>query len=190
MELYKSIKFKITGVAPLLLHNGQLANPLNTFSKQLKEVSKKRDKTDADFEELARIEFYGSLYTMSGGVICLPGEVLESAFSSAASALKLKKKSQGAIVCPDNYPLVYDGPQSIAERWKDEACRLIHAVKVGQSRVMRTRPMFNQWSCEFEIRYDTTKMNERDVIQIVNLMGDAGLCDWRPKFGRFTAEQI
>lgn len=190
MGKYHSLKFKITGVAPLLLHNGQLANPLNPFSKRLKEVTKKRDKTDADYEEMARVEFYGSLYTMDGGAICLPGEVLESAFSSAASGLKLKKKSQGAIVCPDNYPLIYDGPQSIDDRWADESCRLIKKAKIGQSSVMRTRPMFNNWSCVFELRYDTGKMNERDILQIISLMGEAGLCDWRPKFGRCEIEQV
>jgi hypothetical protein len=29
MSAYKPLKFKITGVAPLLMHNGQTADPLN-----------------------------------------------------------------------------------------------------------------------------------------------------------------
>ena len=36
------IKFKMTGVCPLLLHNGQLANPMYYYTKELKKISGKR----------------------------------------------------------------------------------------------------------------------------------------------------
>jgi len=189
MGKYKTLTFKITGVSPLLLHNGQLANPMNKYAKMLKEVSGKRAKTDADFEEMARIEFYGSLYVHNGQIV-IPGEVLESLIKSGAKAVKKGKVVMGAVLCPDNYPLVYDGPQAIDDRWADEDCRLIVKVKIGQSSVMRTRPIFKEWSLTFDVQYNPYKLNERDIQQIMDYAGEDGLCDWRPKFGRFTVEQV
>ena len=41
----------------LIMHNGQTADPLNPFSKAMKEISGKRKKTDTDYEAMANIEF-------------------------------------------------------------------------------------------------------------------------------------
>ena len=35
---YKTIDFHVRGVAPLLMHNGQLANPMNRFAKAMKAI--------------------------------------------------------------------------------------------------------------------------------------------------------
>ena len=84
---YRTIRFRITGVAPLVMHNGQLANPLNPFAKALSRVSGKRKKTEADYEELARIEFLGGLYVGDDGP-CIPGEVIEGALFRAAKKMR------------------------------------------------------------------------------------------------------
>jgi hypothetical protein len=63
---------RITGAAPLILHNVQLADPLNAYAKEMKKISGKRRKTDADLEELARFEWHGSLYVSQGQVV-IPG---------------------------------------------------------------------------------------------------------------------
>ena len=51
--VYQTLRFKFISVAPLLCHNGQLADPLNDLVRQMKKISGKREKTDADLEELA-----------------------------------------------------------------------------------------------------------------------------------------
>jgi hypothetical protein len=51
-----TLKVQLRGASPMLLHNGRTANPLDKFARQLKAVSKKRNKTDADYEEMAKIE--------------------------------------------------------------------------------------------------------------------------------------
>lgn len=58
------IKFRITlhGINPLLMHNSRLSNPLDPNAKAMKKVSGKRQKTDEDHAELARLEHAGSLY--------------------------------------------------------------------------------------------------------------------------------
>ena len=182
---YKTLKFKIAGVSPLLMHNGQLSDPSNDWSKAIKRISGKRAKTDADFEEMSRLEWYGSLYT-DGGAPCIPGFVLEAAITSAARKSKRGKQAQAGIICPGNYPLHYKGEAPLDELWGAANHRLKIPVRVGQARVIRTRPKFDEWSAEIEIMYDPQQLNEQDVREILAICGEGiGLGDWRPKFGRF-----
>ncbi len=60
-------KFRIVGVSPLLMKNGQTADPLNVYAKAVAEISKKRNKTEADHLELSRREFFGALYIDQNG---------------------------------------------------------------------------------------------------------------------------
>jgi hypothetical protein len=186
----QTLTFKLSSVSPLLMHNGRLADPMNEYSRRMKEVSGKRSKTDADFIEMARIEWYGGMYLMDGGKPCITGEVLEAAIINAARKTRKGKQAMGGIICPDNYPLTFDGPQDLDERWADDNCRLTCGVRIQKARIMRTRPIFREWSLVFSLIYDDLQLNEKDVIGIVKVAGENGLCDWRPKFGRFNAERI
>lgn len=182
---YKSLKFKIVGVAPLVMHNGQLSDPSNDWSKAIKRISGKRSKTDADFEEMSRLEWYGGLYT-DGGKPCLPGFVVEAALTNAARKSKRGKQAQAGIICPGNYELRYDDEGPLDALWGQANHRLKLPVRVGQARVIRTRPKFDGWSAEIEVMFDPSQLNEQDVREIMVVCGDSiGLGDWRPKFGRF-----
>jgi hypothetical protein len=56
---------------------------------------------------------------------------------------------------------------------------------------MRTRPIFHDWSAIVEVEYEDSVVNEEQVERWVVSGGtQVGLCDWRPKFGRFTAEKL
>jgi len=181
----KSLNFRIVGVSPLLMHNGQLADPLNSFAQAMKKVSGKRSKTDADYVELARLEWYGGLYVCNGAP-CIPGEVLEASFVAAARKSKRGKQAQAGLMCPGNYPLEYVGPKELDQLWENPEFRLTVGVRISNSRVMRTRPRFQEWSSEIQVVFDDSVLNEREVNEIVKIAGEGvGLMDWRPKFGRF-----
>ena len=182
---YQELKLKIVGVSPLLMHSGQLADPLNEFTKKMKKVSGKRAKTDADHMELSRLEWHGSLY-LKGGAPCIPGWVMEAALVSGARKSKRGKQVEAGLIIPDDHPLGYDGPKDVDKLWADERFQLRAGVKVQRNRVMRTRPMFKGWELEFTVQYDDGLLNKQDVIDIVGVTGEqVGLCDWRPRFGRF-----
>lgn len=185
------LRFQITSEAPLLLHNGQMADPLNKFSKQLKEISGKRGKTDADHEAMARIEWFASLYTEKGKIV-LPSEVIEAAFNTGARKMKLGKQSQSTIFCTGNAPLSFDGDNmTIDELFERDANRMTVGVRVGQAKVMRTRFRVDEWSCSPEIQFDDKILNPSQVVDIVKATGELiGLCDWRPKFGRFSSKKL
>jgi hypothetical protein len=57
------------------------------------------------------------------------------------------------------------------------------------AKVMRTRPIFRNWSINAIAQYDPDVLNLRDVEEIASDAGKlVGLGDWRPKHGRFEAE--
>ena len=56
-----------------------LADPLHPLSRKLGEITRKKLKTDADFEKIAQIEWYGSLWA-EGGKLVIPGEAIEAMF--------------------------------------------------------------------------------------------------------------
>ena len=52
----QTIGFRFVGIAPLLMHNGALANPLNPLVKEMKAITGLRKKTDEHHLELQRLE--------------------------------------------------------------------------------------------------------------------------------------
>jgi hypothetical protein len=168
------------------MHNGQLSDPLNPFSKSLAELHSKRKKTDADHLELARREFFGSLY-IANGAPCIPSEMLEAMLVAAAKKERMGAQAKAGLIVERNAPLDYDGPRDPKELWADERFRLRVSARVGQNRVQRTRPRFDNWSLKFEISYLPDLLNEKHVSGFVKIAGEQiGLGDWRPRFGRFT----
>jgi len=187
--MIEKLNFKIQGTAALLMHNGQLADPSNEFTRAIKEVSSKRKKVDADYEEMARLEWYGSLY-LFGGAPCIPGYVMEGCLigrGGAARKQKMGKEAAAGLYVTDDFLLEYDGPKDPKELWKVEEFRFKAPVKVGQARVMRTRPIFREWAASVVVEVDDELVNPEDVRAWMAVAGrQVGLMDWRPKCGRFT----
>lgn len=182
---YLTANYEIRGVAPLLMHNGRLADPLSEMAKAMKKVSGKRDKTDADHAELARLEWYGSLY-LHDGAPCIPGELVEAMLLEAAKKRKKGQQAKAGILCEKNFHLVYDGPKDIDELWESGKYRLSAGVKIQRNRIIRTRPRFLEWAAKIEVTYLDSLLNERDVRDFLDIGGMIiGLGDWRPRFGRF-----
>jgi len=186
--MIEKLNFRIRGMAPLLMHNGQLADPSNEWSRAVKEISGKRKKTDADYEAMARLEWMGSLYLNHKGPI-IPGRVLEGALigkGGAARKQRMGKQAAVGLYVVNNFPLEYDGPKDPEALWKDERFRSQELVVVGQARIMRTRPIFNEWEASVFFEVDTDFVNVDDATMWMSIAGrECGLMDWRPKYGRF-----
>ena len=186
---WKTLTYRITGDAPLIMHNGALANPLSAASKQLKQVTSKKKKTDADFERMAEIEFKAGLYMDEDSGPVIPGENIEATLYSAAKITKEGKIAKSACFVPKHAVLLYDGPRDADGLWQEEEFRNCVGVKVGMSRIMRTRPIFESWSLSTVAHMDETVLNLGDLQRIARQAGEmVGLGDYRPRFGRFTAE--
>lgn len=59
---------------------------------------------------------------------------------------------------------------------------------VSRARVLRTRPRFNQWKITFNLTYNEEKIDVGTIVNAMEFAGDfVGLCDSRPKYGKFVA---
>ncbi|MBJ7485966.1 hypothetical protein [Brevundimonas sp.] len=187
--MWKPLTLTLTGVAPLLMHNGQLADPLSPFSKAMKEVAGRRLKSDADHEELARLEFLGGLWVNDEKQPCIPSEAMEACLVGGARKSKEGKAAVAALLIEEHLALGFEGPETPEELWADEQFRLRVPARVGQARVMRTRPIFRHWSAIAVVQFNSDLINASQVQKWVRVSGDqVGLGDWRPKFGRFSVE--
>ena len=182
------IRFNVEGICPLLMHNGQLANPLNPITKAMKELTSQRKKTEETHLELSRLEFKGGLYLNSDGMVHVPSELIESCIVEGAKKSKLGKQFKSAICVMDDSVLDYGESLTADELW-DRGIQYvdIRPVKVGMARIMRTRPIFKSWKMSFEVTYNADLVNPENIELAVHDAGSqAGIGDYRPKFGRFA----
>lgn len=181
----------IVGTEPLLMHNAQLSNPLNPIARAMKKISAKgARKTEDDYMELAHLEFVGALYLHPDLGPFIPSDNVFRALVDAGRKRKLGVKvTSGVMVRSNTNPLAYKGPRDVEGLWKDEGFRYQASVKVGQQRVIRTRPIFpTGWATSCEVFLDTQILDFDELQQLVDIAGRLiGLGDWRPKFGRFEA---
>lgn len=183
-------RITITGTAPLLMHNGRLANPLDPSTQALKALTSKRKKTDDDLSDIARAEFLGGLYIDPDVGPFLPGENIERTIRDGATLTKNGMNvKRGLFIETDVNPLAYAGPRTAEALWDDQNFRLIRTVRNQQNRVSRTRPIFTDWRTSAEGSLDEAILDFRTLVGIVEQAGMyVGLGDWRPRYGRFTAE--
>lgn len=185
----KHLQVKITGISPLLMHSDRFANPLDPATKAHKELTGKRKKTDADHEAIAKSEWMGSLYHDPVVGPYIPGQNLDATLQEAAKLQKLGKKfKQAVMVIEDQVPLIYTGPRDpealFAAGFLD-----VRGVKVAMAKLMRCRPKFNQWAAQFTVAFNEDVLNTEEVLKAINDAGSLiGVCDYRPRFGKFTAE--
>lgn len=201
--------FTIVGIGPMLMHCGQTADPLNQFAKAMKKQSAKRNKTDEDLAALSLLEWWAGLYTdkrlsvsddgtvteQPGTNLILPSHVLDSAIREGGRKIKAGKQISAGVIVDGSGEFTAVGLKSITKASTDESFHYRTAVKVGTSKVMRTRPIFNDWSVSFSVCLDTSVCDLDLVKQSLSAAGRlVGVGDWRPgapkggSYGRFTVE--
>ena len=62
-------------------------------------------------------------------------------------------------------------------------------LPLWKNRIIRVRPRIPVWSTSFTVEYDETVINGQDLEAAITEAGAiVGIGDWRPKYGRFTAD--
>lgn len=185
----KTFTLEIAGTAPLLMHNAQLSDEFNPISVEMKKItSKKTKKTEDDRWELRRLEFFGGLYYDQVAGPYVPAVNIEASLAKAAGLTRNGQDvKRGLRITSDVNPLGYKGPRTPDDLWKDP--QFIHnaSVKVGQARIIRTRPIFRDWVLEVDGVIDPSVIDLESVRLFADKAGQLiGLGDWRPRFGTFT----
>ena len=203
----EQLNVKLIGQSPLITHNIRLANPLGEYSQALKSLTGKRNKTDADLKEIARVEWEGGLY-LEGGVIVMPARNVNACFFEGAKKKKNGPRWRtGAILPEEHYPMEYKGsninvkmngniPNQELDKYYDKLFDQ-RMVRVGTGQILRTRPLFFDWSISIGIMYDENILDKRTLLQICEDAGYlVGFCEMRPgskgsgSYGRFIVEEI
>jgi hypothetical protein len=137
----EQFRVRLSGERPLLMHSSRLADPLDPITIELDRLTRKRDKTIADHEQIGRVEWHGGLW-LRDGKPCIPGEAIESAFVAASRTRRKGKQAMAGFSCSVSPLLEYDGPTDLDSLWENKAFRFRFPVTVNDSKVMRTRVRF------------------------------------------------
>ena len=190
--MIQKVNCRITGVAPLLMHNGRLADRDDEYARAMSAITSKRSKADSDYEELARLEFMGGLYVNGNTAPIIPGYVMEATLigkGGAARKERLGKEAAAALYVVNDSPLIYEGPKTPKELWANKDFVFQALVTVQRAKIKRTRPIFRQWAADIEVEFNDALLDEKQVKRWVEVAGEqVGLMDWRPRFGRFEVE--
>jgi hypothetical protein len=186
----ETLRVRLSGERPLLMHSSRLADPLDPITIELDRLTRKRDKTIADHEQISRVEWHGGLW-LRDDKPCIPAEAIEAAFVAAAKTRRKGKQAKAGFLCTVSPFVEYEGPADLTSLWEDKAFRFRFPVSINDSKVMRTRPRFPRWSVAVEAEFLPSLLNRNDVMEIFEIAGfREGLGDWRPKFGRFSVKQL
>ncbi|MCY1388633.1 hypothetical protein D9M71_34080 [compost metagenome] len=189
MEL---LTLAIKGTSPLMMHSDKLANPLHPATKLHKELTSKRKKVDEDHLAIARSEFIAGAYFDESAGFFIPGANFDATFLAGAKLQKLGTHwKRGAVVMTDKARLQFSGPATPELLWEDQRFVDCRGVKVGQAKVMRYRPIFLEWGVDLEVAINTDVMNIEEAKKAVSDSGMLiGVCEYRPRFGRFEVAYV
>lgn len=191
----KTIKVKWTGIRPLVMHNGLMADPTNPLVRRIKEITSKGSKklTDSDYEERDRLEWDAGLYWDLQDGLIMPSDNIERCIQLGAQKSRIGKDVQAAVFCATPHVIInHAGPKDKDKLYADPRYTLRKGVAVQKSRIIRIRPMIpTGWSMTFDIEFDEGIVNPKNLFKAMADAGSlVGLGDWRPKFGRFLVEEL
>ena len=189
----KKITFKVTGVTPLLMHSDRYSNPLDPMTKKHKSLTGVLKKTDDIHEAIAISEWRGGLYYDDDIGVYVPGDNFVASLVEGARQDKLGKAfTRSVILLTDKCKLTHKYPGTLKQmEAKIEKYSYTKSVVVSRARIMRVRPIFHDWSFECSVMYDEEAVNRESIVSAAEKAGNmVGICDWRPRFGRFTVEVI
>lgn len=187
------ITIKAVGTKPLLLHNVDLANPLNPWARKMTDLrgtpSKRR--TEKWHEEMAYVSFMGAFYDIPGvDGIALPAENVRRSLIDAAKASRLGTQVQRALmVTIAAIPLIYDGPKTPQQMWDAASWHLTRMIRGTGGASPTTYPVFREWAVKVPFELDESLLNVRDLTEIAQRAGRIeGLGASRKQgYGRYDA---
>ena len=199
------VRIVLTGTSSLLMHNIRLANPDDVWSKRIAAITKKRKKTEEDRQEIARLEFLGSLYHDADTIVMPSANILKCILNAAKITKEGKNISRALLIKDRTAPLLFQAaglpplddksPEAIEARSPKGLVnrtdfRDTTLVKIQRNMVVRTRPIFHQWGIGVDYELLTNVIDVESLTKIVQLAGQAeGLGDNRVNgMGRFFAE--
>jgi hypothetical protein len=195
---FKEYRVTWTGLKPLVMHNIQLANPFNPITRRVAELVKlcKKDPTEENQKALIHTEWLGGLYLdKEQRPVVMSNAIRACIAAKSFPTLRGGKDAAKAAITVYDCPLVQHGERGCVtakdfwERSEREDGRflLYVPVTVNNNVVMRSRPMFPEWSITFDMTVNTGVIDDDMLRKLMDMAGDNGLYDYRPDYGQFEA---
>lgn len=191
---YATATLVLEGTAPLLMNSAEADRESELF-RAFTMLSKKKGKSLDDEERLREMEWQIRIYLDPKIGPYIPGKNIKEMLRSAATKWKKGEEIKRSLIVAENrIPLLYDGPRDQDGLWKAgfKYTTLVSNSGAGSGRVLRCRPMFENWSLKCEVAYDPEDLDEDLLHLAVERTQKYGLGDYRPTFGSFNSrlEQV
>lgn len=177
-----------------MLNNPQTVNPMNHYSKALKELTSKRSKTDEDQNEIFHIKFLASCYYTDKGQYIIPANMIAKSFEAAAKENKLGAKFQRSVFVLNDALLKFpENGCSPEELWQNHTDKYVDIRPVGvqKSKIVTARMIVPEWSLEGELSFDETQLNKSEIwLAMVNGGLRYGIGTYRQLYGRYRIKEI
>lgn len=185
----KKLHVELKGINTLMMHSPKTVNPLHPLAIEIKKYTSKRKKTEEDLQRISELEWESGLYYDEMNGLHIPVECLQKTLENGAKLFKAGKDIQRYVqftgaVAPLDIGVLFD----LEKMRHDMKYYDVRTVAVMRARVIRTRPRFDVWRCEFDLLFDEEHI---DVSVIARAFENAGayigLCEARALgYGRFA----
>lgn len=184
----RNLKVTFKGVTPLIMHSCKCVNPLHPISVEMKKYTSKRKKTEEDLLTISDLEWKAGAYWKDDMGLYIPGENVEATIINGGKAFKKGTDIQKYCDVTELYiPFDYGENLTLDELVANYEYRDTRPMNVMRSKIMRTRPRFDKWKITFTLRYDEDKIDLNTICNSLEYAGNyVGLCDSRPKYGKFS----
>ena len=187
----------LTGVAPIILHNGAAGLDTRSPAKlEISAITKKRgsNRTEADDIRLIELECQNSLYLDDDGRPTIPASAVRACIEKGARKGKQGGQVREGLIVESVDSFTYDVARygSTVEELGKRAQFTVPVV-VQRARILRTRAKFDEWTVVCTVDADDELVDRAQLTAWLDVAGRRiGLCDWRPEksgqYGRFTPE--
>lgn len=185
----KKLHVTLKGLNTLMMHSPKTVNPLHPLAIEIKKYTSKRKKTEDDLLKISELEWESGLYYDDNNGLHIPVECLQKTLEGGAKMFKAGKDIQRYVQFDGvAAPLDIGVPFDLDRMRHDMKYYDVRAVAVMRSRVIRTRPRFDVWRCEFDILIDEEHIDVETVARAFDNAGRyVGLCEARTLgYGRFA----
>lgn len=199
-KVFMEYDVKIKGVSPIIHHNAAGMDPRLPINREIQEITKgatASKRSDAEHELLARLECRKALWLdPTGTKVQIPEGAIRSCIERAARKFKDGPRVREGLMVLRCEPMEYDvGRYGSTVEEISEKAQFTVPVKVGQSRVLRTRAKFDDWACRFRLFCEPELIDEGALTKWLDTAGSrCGIGDWRPEksgiYGRFELDSL
>jgi hypothetical protein len=188
-EGYATANLLLQGTAPLLMNSAD-ADRDSALFRAYTLLGQKKGKSLDDEARLREMEWELRIYLDAEIGPFIPGRNVKGLLTEAAGKFrKGATVNRSLITILSRIPLDYDGPRDQAGLWKGgyRYSTMVKNAGFNGGRVIRCRPMFEQWSLNVDIAFDPEEVDFDTLGLIVERSQRYGLGDYRPEFGAFAA---